>query len=154
MPVSAEHQVVLALQSALEEITVANGYETEVHEVILYDKPLDDIPVSPSIMIATLGTTEDQTRFANKNEVSLRVLMRLSIEEYTQEHDDVGNFVSDVKKRIFSEGSIFLAGTCRLISFVSTERFHEDEYNPHAGADVVLSILFRHSLADPFTPTP
>jgi hypothetical protein len=154
MAVAAEHQIILALKSAMEDITTLNGYETEVRQVLLYDKGEGDVPVHPSILMATLGTTDDQTRFSNKNEVTLNILMRLTLETYTEEHQAIANFVADVRKRLFSEGNIFLGGLARRVAVLSTERYHTDEDDPYSGADVVLAILFRHTHADPYTPVP
>ena len=155
---SAEYQVLLALKAALEEITVANSYNTDVQLVELYEKFADQRPVFPCIAIAEIGTTEDQTRFGEKNEVTMTVVLSCAIETYTNEHELVGEFVADIKKRLFADLPTFLpsitGGGSRLITVERTERVHSTEEDPRAGADIFLSILFRHPIDDPYTLTP
>jgi len=151
---SAEYKVLLALRSQLEAITVANGFNVDVQAVQLYDKFHDEIPVHPSIMIGTIDSSEDQRTWSDYNAITLRVLMSLSIETYADEHKEVGEFVADVKKKLFAEIPMFLGGLSRWLRVDTVDRIHTDEDSGRAGALMVLTIYFRHPIQDPYTLIP
>jgi hypothetical protein len=154
MPESADYQVLEALKTALSGITTANGYQTDVQLVDLYERFHDDIAVFPAISIGEMDTTEDQTQFSDYNVVRMRVGMVLMLETYVDEHSAVGQFVADVKDRLFSEVPAYLGGLSKWIRVESVDRVHATEEDPRCGAVVIIQLLFRHPLQDAYTLIP
>jgi len=151
---TAAEQVLQELKTALEDITVANGYKTDIGVVEFEEKMPENIYSYPAIAISEIGTDEDQDSFADYNAYWMRCLLEGFIESTLDKKGLAGQLCGDIRDRLFSELPAVLGSLSRQVKIDSTFRIYGDESDPRAGFLMVIRIYFRTPIQDSFTLIP
>ena len=99
MPESIEHQVLLAVEAVCESVTTANGYLTNVQEVMPGDAVMDEYALQMPAILTTFSDTQSDPRFHSTDHQVLGLTLVLI---HSGVQDDTGRLltsrmIADVK---------------------------------------------------------
>jgi len=158
MPDSREYAALLAMQTRLQGITVANGYETDVQLVQIYDEFPDHVAEFPAILFKPVRVERPDDERLNRVDARVSVPLVLLLETYEEGTRKIANFVADVERRLTSDPSTgavdtTLGGATKDLHVRNDERFQldEDGGSRRAAALVEVELVVRYALGNPYT---
>jgi hypothetical protein len=158
MPNSREYQALDAMKTRLEGITTANGYETDVQLVQIFDEFPDQVREFPAILFKPLRTERPDNERLQRIDARIDVPLILLLETYEEGTRKLSNFVADVEKRLTSDPSTgaldtTLGGATKDLHVRSDERFQfeDDAGDRRAAALLEVQLVVRYAFGDPFT---
>jgi hypothetical protein len=156
MPDSREWTATLALQTRLQDITAANGFETDVQVVELIDRFPDVVREYPAILFAPASSDRPDNEKLRRIDQRLRFDLALLLETWEDGPRKISNFIADVEKALTTDSSgnidTTLGGATKDLHVRSDSRFQIDsEGGPRAAAVVRIEMVVRHRTGDPYT---
>ena len=156
MPDSNEWVAFEALKSRLEDITVANGFETTVALVDPVDRWPDVVREYPAILFSPADTERDDGELLRRIVHKIRIDLALLMETWEDGTRKMSNFVADVEKALTTrtDGALdsTLGGAVKDLHVMSDVRFQIDsEGGPRAAAVLRIELVARHVAGDPYT---
>jgi len=135
-------------EDVLQEILIANGYDTAVQRVFRVPIGLDAIPEYPAINMIDRGdATKRLVGLANENTMTLEIEMYFREQDATEKLSDLQDFIGDVK-RAMQEDETCDELAIRVRATTSAGAPFEIQ-SPHAVARAAFEILYRESRLDP-----
>jgi len=140
-------QIVSDMVSAIENITVANGYNRNVRKVSSSALPVSDAQRDLVFLMTGRETKEDRTN--SVTECNLTVMVGCVVEDYSNLMKAVHDIAADVTKALLSD--ITRGGLAVDTRIVSIEDQLNEDLEPLGTCILEVLVKYRHLWGDPYT---
>lgn len=150
---SIREKIVKNVVSALQAITIANGFDVDVAAVLRFRRGILQVNEFPTLLVNVEG--EDIV----PGPVGLNPIgtytsdMRIVIACYIRQHEttaeEANKLLANVQKKLMEDST--RGGDAVDSNFTSSEDFIDDESEPRGGVSLVLEVKYRFLRKDPFT---
>lgn len=147
---TGEEKVIRFLKERLEGITSANGYMTDVQQVVRVDEYQPAHLQSPFILVAELSTDYDHNASFGLVEGEMTVLLELNLSSFDNLQPNVSKFVADVQNRLADVTLIGDGTVVYDLTWSRAERFIRGGAHPRGGASMRISLRFRLDRSDAY----
>ena len=145
MPISGEDDIMNALKTTLEGITLTNGYQTDVAEVLETAAVIADIANKPGIRFYSPDQTRINHSFA-RSQKSIHIFIWAYVEAQPFDWDPLRKIKADIEKAL----STASAWTHREFTEMSDFRDHFGGHEQMIGiTEVELTVSYRYLFASP-----
>lgn len=150
--VSVEDQIIARVQAALADISVANGFETNVARVYLPETSnTEDITDLPACVIVTEGSTKDDGRVGMIIEtLNLSVHAVIKITDPTNWVSILNSFSADVDRKLREDWT--WGGIAQDTHVTESDTPSTDQHEERAASRTAVNIVFRYAYDDPSQP--
>lgn len=151
MPDPIQYSVTEALVSAMQNITVANGYHNDVEEVLAAIMSTTEYDGVIRIVVGP-GRAEKQNRPTNKWSVKQKFELLGFINVYTDETNDIlkiTRLIADMEKAALADTT--LGGAACDVWLDGNDIIYSSHTEPVVVVSVDITVLYRHSFDNPNT---
>ncbi len=145
MAISTEDDILNALKTTLQGITLANGYQTEVAEVIETAAVIADIANRPGIRFYSPDQTRINHSFA-RSEKSIHVFVWAYVDAQPFDWDNLRKIKADIEKALSTSANWAHREFTEMSDFRDHFGGHEQMI---AITEVELTVSYRYLFASP-----
>ncbi len=152
MPAESLRELIIQdIEATLATIVAGATYHHTVKTVIRGDQYEDDLSEYPACMVVGLESTEDDTRFSDRQQVTLSFTVFGVLSQWEDLHRDTSRLGDDIKRAILADWK--RSGYAQDTHVTRTTPFilGDMETEPKAGVAVEGNIQYRHLRGDPYT---
>ena len=153
MSTSVKESILANIKTALQAISIANGYNNDIAGgVQRYKQTGNDLAVLPTIIIIQGPEKKDPKAGYDRTNVHLSVFILVWARDAEGGADTdtvVNSLVLDIEKALMADES--RGGNAVDTNVTDVEPLDSDEGQPFCGAILEVDIHFRHLVTDPAT---
>lgn len=148
---SIRKQLLDAIKAALEVITVANGFDTDIQRVFRVGESTVNIDEYPSLIMMDRGdvSTRIRLQFAYENRLQMEIKAFTRDGDDDDRYDEIMQIQKDVRKKI-EEDETFGGLAAKTRIFSTAPDFNEPK-EPQVTTLVTIEVAYRTRQNDPET---
>ncbi len=160
MATSIPELIAAVLQTRLQQITVANGYEVTVSEVVRPTAVSDAQPKDKQIILSLAELTRtneldcqgNPPAYAWTQSYNINAVLRPSEKSLTPSATLQNTFMADMTKAITAGAAWWQMGGNALNTLFASSNTYDAPDGSSAGVRIVLQVVFRAAANNPYDP--